>query len=94
MSLDPRLAQLRERAQAARCDDHTTMTDSEVDELVALERLHEAEKAAIRAELRQQAEARAGAETRQEVRKVPTYRPSCARSNGLELIARGLADQH
>lgn len=50
MSADiQRLQQLRERAQSARCDDHTTMSDTEVDELIALERLHAAEQAGIRA---------------------------------------------
>lgn len=92
-----RLQQLRGLAQQARCDDNVTMTDAEVDELVALERQHEADKAGIRAELRQQAEAQAAADRQQQVKRPAVvgapyaHRPS-SRMTGLDLIRKGLGD--
>ncbi|WP_096702261.1 hypothetical protein [Magnetospirillum sp. 15-1] len=94
MSADiQRLRQLRERAQSARCDDHTTMTDAEVDELIALERLHAAEQAGIRVTLRQEAEQRKTEAERQERRNataLPYRQPSSRPGRGLDLITRGL----
>jgi hypothetical protein len=91
-----RLQQLRSLAQHARCEDNVSMTEAEIDELVALERQHEAEKAAIRAEARQQAEARSEAERQQIKRPAlaagPYVRRPSSRMTGLELIRRGLGN--
>jgi len=94
MSVDiQRLTQLRDRAQSARCDDHTVLSDAEVDELIGLERQHAAEQAEIRATARQAAEQRQAEVERQQRRAAnaaPYTRPSSRQGRGLDLIAKGL----
>lgn len=95
MSVDPkRLQQLRDRQrQAMSADDDTIMTDSEVDELVALERQHATELSEIRATARREAEQRKVEAERQERRSataLPYRRPSSLPGRGLDLIAKGL----
>lgn len=92
-----RLQQLRSLAQQARCDDNVTMTDTEVDELVALERQHASEQQAIRAELRQQVEAQAATDRQPQIKRPAVvgapyaHRPS-SRMTGLDLIRKGLGN--